>query len=73
MRPLLDYLIANRGPIARIMLRAIGWLMIGFGWGTEESAGRIVTDSDLIVFVGTLIVGIAEFSYGVAKRKGWTT
>lgn len=59
--------------IARIVLRYLSGLLIGYGLLPKEVGEMIGVDPDLTLLLGVFIGAVVEWLYAIAKRKGWMT
>lgn len=60
-------------PLARILIRYGTGLLAAYGMLSEEAAGVISADPDLILVAAVGLAVLNEVFYLVARRKGWST
>lgn len=68
MKKLINVIVANKGPLARIVLRYGVGLLAGAAVGTQLAA-----NPNVVVVVAAVIGMTVEGVYAYAKRQGWAT
>lgn len=69
---MIDWIKRNQGPLARMALAGVGYVLIGMGWA-DESVLPFLASPEAQQIVGGLIVAASTAAWQMAQRKGWTT